>query len=80
LTGGDAILGQTQREGVMLAVDEINAGGGINGRKVEVRPLAFPQKQHRSRFSVTAYILLWHTRGFVTKVEGLAAYAGARIA
>jgi branched-chain amino acid transport system substrate-binding protein len=36
LTGGDAILGQTQREGVMLAVDEINAGGGINGRKVEV--------------------------------------------
>ena len=36
LTGGDAILGQTQREGVMLAVDEINAGGGINGHKVEV--------------------------------------------
>jgi branched-chain amino acid transport system substrate-binding protein len=36
LTGGDAILGQTQREGVQLAVDEINAAGGINGRKIEL--------------------------------------------
>jgi branched-chain amino acid transport system substrate-binding protein len=36
LTGGDAILGQTQREGVMLAVDEINAAGGVNGRQIEV--------------------------------------------
>lgn len=36
LTGGDAVLGETQREGVMLAVDEINAAGGINGRKVEL--------------------------------------------
>ncbi len=36
LTGGDAILGQTQREGVQLAVDEINAAGGIGGRMVEL--------------------------------------------
>ena len=36
LTGGDAILGQTQREGVQLAVDEINSGGGVKGRKIEL--------------------------------------------
>jgi branched-chain amino acid transport system substrate-binding protein len=36
LTGGDAVLGQTQREGVALAVDEINAAGGINGRKIKL--------------------------------------------
>lgn len=36
LTGGDAILGQTQREGVQLAVDEINAAGGIKGRKIDL--------------------------------------------
>jgi branched-chain amino acid transport system substrate-binding protein len=36
LTGGDAILGQTQREGVQLAVDEINEGGGIQGRQIEL--------------------------------------------
>lgn len=34
LTGGDAILGTTQREGVQLAIKEINAAGGINGRKI----------------------------------------------
>lgn len=36
LTGGDAVLGQTQREGVQLAVDEINAAGGVDGRKIEL--------------------------------------------
>lgn len=36
LTGGDAILGQTQREGVQLAVDEINNAGGIAGRKIQL--------------------------------------------
>jgi branched-chain amino acid transport system substrate-binding protein len=36
LTGGDAILGQTQREGVQLAVDEINQAGGVNGRQIEL--------------------------------------------
>jgi branched-chain amino acid transport system substrate-binding protein len=36
LTGGDAILGQTQREGVQLAVDEINAAGGIQGHQIDL--------------------------------------------
>lgn len=36
LTGGDAILGQTQQEGVQLAVRQINDEGGILGREVEL--------------------------------------------
>lgn len=36
LTGGDAILGTTQRQGVQLAVEEINGAGGINGQKIEL--------------------------------------------
>lgn len=36
LTGGDAILGQTQQEGVQLAVRQINEDGGILGRQVEL--------------------------------------------
>jgi branched-chain amino acid transport system substrate-binding protein len=36
LTGGDAILGQTQREGVQLALDEINEDDGIQGRQIEL--------------------------------------------
>lgn len=36
LTGKFADLGVAGRDGVMLAVEEINAGGGINGRKIEL--------------------------------------------
>ena len=36
LTGDIATFGQTTHEGIQLAVDEINAAGGINGKKVEL--------------------------------------------
>jgi branched-chain amino acid transport system substrate-binding protein len=36
LTGGDAILGSDQRQGVELAVDKINSAGGIKGRKISL--------------------------------------------
>ncbi|MCA1639660.1 MAG: ABC transporter substrate-binding protein [Acidobacteria bacterium] len=34
LTGGTASFGQSTKNGVQLAVDEINAAGGVNGRKI----------------------------------------------
>lgn len=36
LTGSEATFGQQVDNGIKLAVDEINAAGGINGRKVEL--------------------------------------------
>ena len=36
LTGRAAMLGENVRNGMQLAVDDINAAGGINGRKLEV--------------------------------------------
>jgi branched-chain amino acid transport system substrate-binding protein len=36
LSGGAAIIGKTALVGVQMATDRINAGGGINGRKVEL--------------------------------------------
>ena len=36
LTGAQATFGQSTHNGVMLAMDEINSGGGVNGRKVRV--------------------------------------------
>jgi len=35
-TGNNAALGQWQRDGAMLAVEEINAQGGVLGRKLEL--------------------------------------------
>jgi len=34
ITGGAAIYGQAVKNGAQLAIDEVNAGGGINGYKV----------------------------------------------
>ena len=36
LTGGSSSMGVSMRDGVKLAVDEINAAGGVIGRKIEL--------------------------------------------
>ncbi len=36
LTGKEATFGQSSHEGTLLAVDEINAAGGVLGRKIEL--------------------------------------------
>ncbi len=36
LTGGQATFGQSTHNGIMLATDEINSGGGVDGRKIRV--------------------------------------------
>src|SRR5687767_16031684 len=35
LSGQTSSFGQSTKNGVLMAIDEINAAGGINGRKVE---------------------------------------------
>lgn len=36
LTGAQATFGQSTHNGIMLAMDEVNSGGGVNGRKIRV--------------------------------------------
>eukprot|EP01031_Cornospumella_fuschlensis_P050065 gene50065-61272_t len=36
LTGQEAGFGQTSHHGVVLAIEEINAAGGVNGKKLEL--------------------------------------------
>lgn len=36
LTGKDATFGQSQNKGIVLAIEEINAEGGVLGRKIEL--------------------------------------------
>jgi len=36
LTGSEATFGQSNHNGIMLAVDEINAAGGVGGKKIKV--------------------------------------------
>src|SRR3954463_5028580 len=36
LTGKDATFGQSQHKGILLALEELNAAGGVLGKKIEV--------------------------------------------
>ena len=51
-TGGAALFGQAVQNGATLAVEEINAAGGINGFQVE---LNFQDDEHNAEISVNAY-------------------------
>lgn len=52
LTGGYANYGISVKQGAQLAVDEINANGGINGKQVEFR---FEDSQGDGESAVNAY-------------------------
>ena len=51
-SGGAAFFGQAVYNGALLAVEEINAAGGINGVPIE---LNFQDDEHNAEFSVNAY-------------------------
>ena len=52
ITGAAAIYGSAARNGSQIAVDEINAAGGIGGRQIEFR---FEDDVHDAETSVNAY-------------------------
>ncbi|MCQ2523598.1 MAG: ABC transporter substrate-binding protein [Lachnospiraceae bacterium] len=52
ITGGAAVYGQAVMNGAQIAVDEINAAGGINGHKIEYK---FEDDEHDAEKSVNAY-------------------------
>lgn len=52
LTGGAAVYGQAVKNGAQIAVDEINAAGGINGAQIEFR---FEDDEHNAERAVSAY-------------------------
>ena len=51
-TGGAAVYGLAVQHGAQLAVDEINAAGGINGCTIEIN---FQDEEHDPEKSVSAY-------------------------
>jgi branched-chain amino acid transport system substrate-binding protein len=51
LTGKDATFGQSQHKGIVLGIEELNAAGGVLGKKLE---LAYEDNQTKSGESATA--------------------------
>lgn len=60
LSGNAAVLGEDAVKSMRLAVDEVNANGGINGRMVE---LLIEDDQYDTKQSVTAYNKLVNVDG-----------------
>ena len=52
LTGGAAVYGIAVQRGAQIAVDEINAAGGINGYQIEFN---FADDEHDAEKAVNAY-------------------------
>ena len=51
-TGAAAIYGSDVRDGIQIAVDEINANGGINGFQIDYK---FEDDEHNAEKAVNAY-------------------------
>ncbi len=56
LTGAQATFGQSTHNAIMMAVDEINGSGGINGRKIKVITEDDQSKQEEAANAVTKLI------------------------
>jgi branched-chain amino acid transport system substrate-binding protein len=66
LTGGTAGFGQTSHNGMVLAVDEINAAGGVNGKKLHLYTEDDESQKEKVRNVVTKLI----TQQKVTAILG----------
>jgi branched-chain amino acid transport system substrate-binding protein len=56
LTGPQATFGQSTHNGIMMAIDEFNAAGGVNGRKIKVLTEDDQSKQEEAANAVTKLI------------------------
>src|SRR5574339_458620 len=56
LTGSEATFGQSTHNGIMLAVEEFNAAGGLNGKKIEVKVYDDQGKTQEAGTAVTRLI------------------------
>src|SRR5438093_3057646 len=56
LTGPQATFGQSTHNGIMMAVDEVNAAGGVNGRKIKLLTEDDQSKQEEAANAVTKLI------------------------
>ncbi|MBV8519208.1 MAG: ABC transporter substrate-binding protein [Acidobacteria bacterium] len=56
LTGSEATFGQSTHNGIMLAIDEVNAAGGVNNRKIRVLTEDDQSKAEEAANAVTKLI------------------------
>ena len=79
MTGPQATFGQSTHNGIMMAADEINAAGGINGRKIKVLTEDDQSKQEEAANAVTKLISQNSVLAILGEVASSASIAAAPI-
>jgi len=80
LTGSEATFGQSTHNGIMLAVAEINAAGGVNGKKLEVQVYDDMGKTQEAGTAVTRLITDDKVVAILGEVASGLSIAGGRVA
>ena len=80
LTGSEATFGQSTHNGVMLAIDEINAAGGLNGKKLEVKVYDDQGKTQEAGTVVTRLITNDKVVAVIGEVASSLSLAGGAVA
>jgi branched-chain amino acid transport system substrate-binding protein len=79
MTGPQATFGQSTHNGIMMAADEVNAAGGINGRKIKVLSEDDQSKQEEAANAVTKLISQNNVIAILGEVASSASIAAAPI-
>jgi branched-chain amino acid transport system substrate-binding protein len=79
LTGNQATFGQSTHNGIIMAFDEINAKGGINGRRIKVLTEDDQSKQEEAANAVTKLISQQSVVAILGEVASSASLAAAPI-
>jgi branched-chain amino acid transport system substrate-binding protein len=79
MTGGQATFGVSTHNGIMLALDEINGGGGVNGRKIRVISEDDQSKAEEAANAVTKLISQDNVIAIIGEVASSSSLAAAPI-
>jgi len=79
MTGPQATFGQSTHNGIMMAIDEINAKGGVKGRKIKVITEDDQSKQEEAANAVTKLISQNNVIAVLGEVASSASIAAAPI-
>jgi branched-chain amino acid transport system substrate-binding protein len=80
MTGSEATFGQSTHNGVMLAVKEVNAAGGVKGKQVAVKVYDDQGRAQEAGTAVTRLITEDKAKAILGEVASSLSIAGGRVA
>ncbi|MDH4468636.1 MAG: ABC transporter substrate-binding protein [Bacteriovoracaceae bacterium] len=80
MTGAEATFGLSTKDGITLAIEEINVAGGINGKKVDMKVYDNGGKPEEARLSVEKLINVDNVVAILGEVASTRSLAAAPVA